>query len=215
MRELHVLLRGNVLKILRDHRAVKPLEAVPLAAGKYRGGNLLKLRRREDEHQMLRRLLKDLEQGVESRSREHVHLVDDVHALFHGGRREHGLVPQRADIVNAVIGCRVQLHHVEYRPVRDAAAGGADAAGAAVHRMLAVHRAGEDARTGGLARAARADKDVSVGEPTGHHLVFQRLGYVLLSDDLIKDLRPPFAVQRLIHSLLTSYYIMIDNTDGS
>ena len=206
MRELHVLLRGNIFKILRDHRAVKPLEAVPLAAGKYRGGNFLKLRRCEDEHQVLRRLLKDLEQGVEGRGREHVHLVDDVHALFHGCRGEHGLVPQCADIVNAVVGRRVQLHHVEYRPVRDAAAGGADAAGASVHRMLAVHRAGEDARAGGLAGAARTDEDVSVGEPSGHYLIFQRLGYVLLSDDLIKGLRPPFAVQRLIHSLLTPYY---------
>ena len=52
-----MLLPGHILKMVREGRAVNALEAVALAAGKYGRGDLLQLGSREDEHQMLRRLL--------------------------------------------------------------------------------------------------------------------------------------------------------------
>jgi hypothetical protein len=44
---------------------------------------------------------------------EHVHLVDDIDPLFDVGGGVHGLVPQGADLVYAVVGGGVQLHHVQ------------------------------------------------------------------------------------------------------
>ena len=41
-----------------------------------------------------------------------MHLVYDVDALAHGGRGVNRLVPQGADLVNAVVGGGVQLHHI-------------------------------------------------------------------------------------------------------
>ena len=199
MRERKLLLPGDIFKVFRDLRRVDAAEAVPLAAGEDRRGDLLQLRRGEDEHQVLGRLLKYFQQGVERRGGEHVHLVDDVHALFYRRGREHCLLPQGADVVDAVVGRGVQLHNVEHGAVRDAAARRAHPAGVAVDLVLAVDRLGEDARAGGFARAARADEDICVRQAPGLHLVFQRLGNMLLSDDLVKGLRPPFAVQRLIH----------------
>ena len=72
--------------------------------------------------------------------------------------------------------------------VVDAAAGGALIAGIAVDRVLAVDRLGQDLGAGGLAGAARADEQVGMGQPSGLDLLFQRLGNMLLTDDVVKRL---------------------------
>ena len=200
--QVEALLFRDGGEIVRDARNVDAAEAVPLAAGQDRRGDLLQLRRRENEHQVRRRLLQNLQQRVEGRGREHVHLVHDVHALFDRRGREDGFFPQGAHVVHAVIRGRVQLHHVHDRPLADAAAGGAGAAGVPVHGVLAVDGLGEDARAGGLAGAAGADEDIGMGKAVVFHLIFQRLGDMLLPNDLIEGLRPPFSVQGLIHRQL-------------
>ena len=126
-------------------------------------------------------------------------LVDDVDAFPDGRGGKHRLVPERADVVDAVVGGRVQLHHVQHRAVHYPAAGGTLAAGVAVHGMFTVHRPREDTRAGGLTGASGADENIGVREPPGPDLVFQGLGYMLLTDDLIEGLRAPFAIQSLIH----------------
>ena len=128
-----------------------------------------------------------------------MHFVDDVDPLFHLGGRKHRLFPQGADVVHAVIGGRVQLHHVHHTALQDAPAGSAAAAGVSVLRMLAVYSPGQDPRAGGLAGAAGADEEIGVGKTSVSHLALQRLGDMLLADDLVKGLWPPFAVQSLIH----------------
>ena len=129
-----------------------------------------------------------------------MHLVDDIHALAHVGGGEHRLVAQGAHVVHAVVGRGVELDHVEDRPVVDAAAGGALIARIAVDRMLAVDRLGQDFGAGSLAGAARADEQVGMGQPSRLDLLFQRLGNMLLTDNVVKRLRPVFAVESLIHN---------------
>ena len=82
------------------------LEAVPLTAGEDRRRDLVQLRRREDEHEVCRWLLKNFQQGVERRVAEHVHLVDDIDALVYVGGGEHRLVAQRTHVFYAVGRCR-------------------------------------------------------------------------------------------------------------
>ena len=123
-----------------------------------------------------------------------MHLVDDIHALFDRDRRKHGLLAQLADVIHAVIGRSVDLDNVHDAAVLDAEAGGALAAGIAVHGVLAVERLGKYLRAGGLARAARSDEQIRVRGAACRYLIFKRFRYVLLPDDLVKGLRPPLSI---------------------
>ena len=51
-----------------------------------------------------------------------MHLVDDVHTLFHLRGGVDGLVPQRTDVVHAVVRGGVELHHIEKAAGLDAEA---------------------------------------------------------------------------------------------
>ena len=183
---------SNVLR--RD-----PAEVKPLTARKNRGGNPVRLGRRQNKHDMLRRLLQRLEQCIERTVRHHVHLIDDVHPVAgHGGHICHFL-PQLPDIVHAVVGGGIHLHHVEHRAVIDAAADLTFSARITVHGMQAVDGLGQNLGAGGFPRSARADKQIRMGQASRPHLVFQRRGHIGLPYDLRKGTRSPFPIQHLIH----------------
>ena len=101
--KLEMLLRGDVKKVLCDNGGIEPLKAVALAAGENGRRDLVKLRRRKNKGQMLRRLLKYFEKCVEGGRGEHVHLVNDVHTLFDRNGRKYRLVPKLTHVVNAVV----------------------------------------------------------------------------------------------------------------
>ena len=61
----------------------------------------------KDEDGVRGRLLKGLEQGIESALREHVNLVDDINRVLAYLRRDTHLVDERADIVHRVVRRRV------------------------------------------------------------------------------------------------------------
>ena len=198
------VLRRNALLLHRNpharddlvHRNAVEVEA--LAAGEDRRGELLRLRRRQDEHDVGRRLLQRLEQRVERARREHVHLVDDVDAVAAHLRRVLHLLAQVADLIDAVVARRVDLQDVKAALLRERAARRALPAGIAVFRVLAVHRAGEHLRRGRLARAARAAEQIRMRDAPAHHLRAQRLDHCLLSHKILKPRRTVAAVQRLI-----------------
>ena len=100
------------------------LKAELLAPGLDGGGHLVQLGGGQDEHQVGRGLLQNLQQGVEGGGGEHVDLVHDVHPLAHRGGGVHRLVPEGADLVHPVVGGGVQLQHVQDGAVLDAQAGG-------------------------------------------------------------------------------------------
>ena len=160
--QLHLFPLGDGLQIGRNGVRLQAAEAVPLAAGKDRCRDLLQFRGGKNEHQVFGRFLQDLQQRVKGRRREHVDLVDDVHALLDNAGRKHRFLPQGADIIHAVIGGGVQLHHVQDAAVQDPPAGRAVTAGVPVRGMLAVDRPCQDPGAGGLPGAAGADKQVGV-----------------------------------------------------
>ena len=123
-----------------------------------------------------------------------MHLVDDIHLILAGAGGIGGLVPQVADIVHAVVGGCVHLHHVQQAAVVDALADLALAAGVAVMGVEAVDRLGENLRAGGLARAAHAGKQVGVAYAARRYLIAQRRDDAALCDDILKPLGSPFAV---------------------
>ena len=135
-------------------------------------------------------------------------LVHDIDPLLHIGGRVDGLVPQGPDLVHAVVGGGVQLQHIQKAAVFDAHAGGALAAGIAVHRMLAVDGLGQDLGAGGLAGAPGAGEEVRVGGAALRHLPAQRLRDVGLADDVRKRLGPPFPIQRLVQKATSQKSIL-------
>ena len=68
------------------------------------------------------RLFQSLEQAVEGLLRQHMHLVDDVDLVARGVRLVVGAVDQVADVVDAGVGGRVHLDHVEMPALEDGAA---------------------------------------------------------------------------------------------
>ena len=197
--QVDVLLVGDIVEPPGDVLGQKPPEGKPLAAGEDGGGHLLKLRGGQDEDQMLRRLLDDLQKGVEGRHGEHVHLVDDIDPAgdLRGGVDR--VVPEDAHLVDAVVGCRVDLQNIQAASRIDGAAGSAVAAGASVLEVGAVEGFGQDLGAGGLAGASRAGEEVGVADFSGFELGSQRLGDSCLPHHVVKGLGSIFPVKRLVH----------------
>ena len=123
-----------------------------------------------------------------------MHLVDDIDLITAGAGGVGGLVAQVADIVHAVVGGRVHLHHVQNAAVVDAAADLARTAGVAVVWVQAVDRLGEDLGAGGLARTAHPREQVGVADAAGGDLVAQCRHDAALRHHVLKALGPPLAV---------------------
>ena len=156
----------------------------------------------QDEHHVFGRLLQRFEQRVERACREHMYLVDDIHALFKRCGSVDHLVADIADIVYAVVGGCVHFKHVGCRTRFDRAAGIADKARRAVYGLLAVDRLGKDLCAGGLTRSARSAKQICMRKPARPCLILQNRRDVLLTANVLKALRTPFSVKCLMHNYL-------------
>jgi hypothetical protein len=75
--------------------------------------HLVGLGRGEDEPQVGRRLLDELEQGVEALRGDHVGLVDDVDLVAVAHRGEERLLPQVTRVVDTTVGGGVDLDDVD------------------------------------------------------------------------------------------------------
>ncbi|SIM89214.1 Uncharacterised protein [Mycobacteroides abscessus subsp. abscessus] len=204
----HPLLDGDALLLaqvrqigaqgLRGDQA----EGVVVGAGADGAEDLGRLGGREDEFDVLRRLLHDLQQRVEPLAGDHVRLVDDedLVAVPHGG--EGRAFAQVTGVVHAAVGGGVHLDDVQ----RSRAVPGEVPAGLAVPArggggaLGAVEAAGQDARGGGLAAAARPGEEVGVVDAVVPQRRHQGLGDVLLPDDVGERLRAVTAVQCGAHA---------------
>ena len=200
----HALLLAQLGEVAREQPRRDQPEGVVVGAGADRPDHLVGLGRGEDEPQVRRRLLDQLEQGVEALRGDHVGLVDDVDLVAAAHRREERLLAQVAGVVDATVGGRVDLDHVDRAraATRQVAAGVALPARVGDRALLAVERAREDARRGGLAAAARAREEVGVVDPVVGQGRAQGRRHVVLPDDLAEGLGPVAAVQgeRRLHA---------------
>jgi len=170
-------------------RRADALEVEPLQPAEHRRGglgDLLRLGGGKDEDHARGRLLEHLQQRVPRLAREHVRFVDDVHlvaVVAAGG--VHRALAQVAGVLDAAVGRRVDLHHVE----RGAAAPDAQAARALAARfavvplVLAVERHRQHARQRRLAGAAGTAQQVAVGHAPAGDGALQRSRHVRLHGD--------------------------------
>ena len=141
------------------------------------------------------RLLEGFEQRVESLAGEHVDFVNDVDlAAGLRGRHAHFFL-EVAHIVNAAVGCGVNLDHIEQLVFGDGRAHGACVAGRGGGAGFAVDALGHDARGAGFAGAARPAEQVGVRDSAAFDGVAQGGGHMFLPHDFIEVLGPVFAVK--------------------
>ena len=109
----HALRVAHLLQVaLQDLRRHQP-ERVVVGARADGAEHLVGLRGGEDEGDVRRRLLDDLQQGVEALRGDHVRLVDDEDLLAVSRRGERGPLPQLPRVVDAAVAGRVDLDDVE------------------------------------------------------------------------------------------------------
>ena len=159
----------------------------------------MNLRGGENEYNMLRRLLHNLEQSVSRLFGEHVRFVYDINTVLCNSRSKVRFGAQIPNIVNVSVAGGVHFGNIQQRTVVNSPADFTFAAGLAVVLVWAVHRLCKDFRAGGFAYAAAAGEDVCMTEGVLRHLFCNDGGYVLLPGNVLKKSRAIFAIKRLIH----------------
>ena len=163
-----------------------------------RRDDLFRLGGGEDELEVRRGFLDQLEEGVEALPGHHVRLVDDVDLETPGDRRIERPLAQIPGVIHAAVRGGVDLDHIEAaRPVR----GQRDTRLALAARVRgrpfgAVQRAGQDPRAGRLAAAPRPAEQVGMVHPAGAQRLAERLGDVVLAAHLGERRGPVAAVER-------------------
>ncbi len=106
--------------------------------------------------------------------------------------------PQLPDFVDAAIGGRVNLLHIDGISRGNFEARGAGAIRRHRGTLKTIERFGQNARGGRLSHAAAAGENVPVRNAVGEDGILQGVGYKVLAHDVVKSLRPVFAGDNLV-----------------
>ena len=196
VRRLDLLSVGDPAQLLDELRQPRPREDERLAARPDRRQHLREVGGAEDEDEVGRRLLDQLQQRVEGGVRELVRLVEDVDLVAPLDRLQDDALADLADVVDPALRGRVHLDDVERRSVRDRAAGVAFVVGGRRRALRAVQRLREDARERRLARASGAGEQVRLADLPVRDRVRQRPHDRLLTYYLAEVLRAVLPVER-------------------
>jgi hypothetical protein len=174
----------------------RPREDEGLAARPDRRKHLRQVRRAEDEDEVGRRLLDQLQEGVEGGIGQLVRLVEDVDLVAALDRLEDDPLADLADVVDATLRRCVHLDHVEGGAARDRDTCVAHAVGIRRRALGAVERLGEDAGQRRLTGSARAREEVRLAHLPCRDRVPQGADDGLLAHHFVEVLRAIFAVKR-------------------
>ncbi len=175
-----------------------------LAARSYGLRNILRLRRRHHEDDVLRRFLQDLQQRVEGGIGDLMGLVEQVYLVAIACRGVARRLAQLANLVDPAVGGGVDLDHVQGVAGANLRAGVANPARLrggplrTANLVAAIERHGQDPGDGGLAYAAMPTEDVAMGHPLLLQSVAQGSGHMILSGDIREALGTVFAGEYLV-----------------
>jgi hypothetical protein len=133
----------NVLQMAGNQRRRHLLEIELQAARQHRDRDLLRIGRRQDELDVLRRLFQRLQHRVEGRVREHVHFVDHVDLEAAARRRIDRVLEKLPHLVDLGVGRRVDFEQIDKTPGIDL---GTRRTGAARRRVMPVSQLNDLAR---------------------------------------------------------------------
>ena len=158
--------------------------------------HLLRVGGGEHEHHMRRRFFEGLQQRCLGTLGEHVHFIEDVH-LVPAGCAERCLLDEVAHGIDTVVTGGVEFMNVEAGATLHREARIAGAAGFAVDGCFTVEHLGQNARRGGLARAAGAREQVCLALAVVDDGIAQRPHHMLLPTHFTEATRPIAAIQSL------------------
>lgn len=131
-----------------------------------------------------------------------MHFVNNIHLLPNFGRCIFYFLAQITDFFDTTVRGGVNFLYVHDRPRRYSPAGFAFVARLRGRTAFAVDCFGKHLGGRGLAGSARTAEQVSMGNPLLPDGVLQRLNNMLLSNHVLKRLRPPGTVERYMFHLL-------------
>ena len=147
-----------------------PVEVICLATRQDSRQNLMFFSCSKNKDSVCRRFLKGLEESIERRLRQHMHLVDDINTVLSHLRRYTYLVHQRLDVIHSVIGSGIKLMDAvgtsfSKRKTRFTLS-------ARLHilrRIGAVYHLCEDTGSGGLTHPSRSAEEVCMRKLTSEY----------------------------------------------
>ena len=157
---------------------------------RYCDGDFLRLGRGKDELHMLRRLFQRFQQGVERLLGEHVHFVDDVNLVPHTTRPHRDVLSQLTYLVDPAVTRAVDLQHIHVIASGHAQTHVTLVARRGCRALHAIKRLGQDAGRGSFSHAASTREKIRMPHAIAGNRLLQRLGHMLLADQLLKTLRP-------------------------
>ena len=164
-----------------------PLEVIDLTTTEDGGQDLVFLRRGEDEDDMCGRLLKCLKEGIESRCREHVHLVDNKDLVSAKLWRDARLFHQCLDMFHTVVRGGIELEDVQRALFIERLTAFAFVTGFSFCcRILAIDGFGENTGTSCFSYATRSAEEVSMSQFSTLHGILQGGGECRLPYDGIE-----------------------------
>ena len=178
------------------HRDAPQIEA--LAARHDRRQHFLRFGGGKHELHVRRRFLERLEQGIERRRGEHVHLVDDVDFERRRSRRIQAGLAQLTHLFDPVVAGTVNLEHIDRSSLGDLDALGIVIGEIDFGAVDAIQALGKNPCQGRLARAARTTEQICVCNALSADGIGQRLADVILADDITEALRTIFAGYDLV-----------------
>ena len=104
--------RSNVRQMAHRIFHTYPVKVINLTTGKNSRKNLMLLRRSQNKDCMTRRFFQRFQERIESRCREHMHLVDDICLILTNLWRDAYLLHQLANVIHRVIGSSIEFVNI-------------------------------------------------------------------------------------------------------
>ena len=134
-----------------------------------------------------------------------MHLINVDDAVVTASRGKLHVVPQVAYVINAAVGGTVDLEHIQTAPLRNLQAHILIRVKIHLGPAGAVEGLGKNARRGGLAGAARADKQVGMRQTFLLDSVAEGPDHMILTQHIAEGARTIFSCENLVtHALIVS-----------
>ena len=203
--DLHALLLNDAVEIGDHIGDFDAAQIETLATRKHGHRHLADFGGGEQEFDVRRRLFQRLEEAVEGRLREHVHLVDDVDLGARGNRLVARGFDDLADVVDGGVRRRIHLDHVDMAALDDRLAmrtehGHVDRRAVDGLRLV-VQRACENAGRGRLAHASDAGENIGLVNAVRRKRIGKRAHHRFLTDEIGEALRAILARENAIRAV--------------
>ena len=141
---------------------------------------------------MRRRFFKRLEQGIEARRRQHVHLVDEIHLVASARWRVLHIVEQLAGVLDLRARGSIHFDQIDEATFGNLHAARTYAARLRANALFAVQTARQDPGDRCLADASRPGEQICVVKAVGFKGVDKRAQHMFLTHHRRETIRAPF-----------------------